>query len=225
MTGAARSCVTLTVTKACRREARPAPGQALGAVAAGEEEEEQSYEYGSTRYLRLCGLGGMLSCGLTHTAIMPLDLVKCRMQADPGKYKGILSGFRATVREDWLCGLARGWAPSLLGYSLQGLFKFGLYEVFKIRYSELLGPQGAYEWRTSLYLAASASAEFFAYVALAPMEAVKVRMQMLPGFARTRMYAEEGAWAFYKGVARLWLRQIPYTMMKFACFQRTVEAL
>ena len=30
---------------------------------------------------------------------------------------------------------------------------------------------------------------------------------------------------FYKGLVPLWARQIPYTMMKFACFERTVEAL
>ncbi|MEQ2200697.1 hypothetical protein XENOCAPTIV_001822, partial [Xenoophorus captivus] len=30
---------------------------------------------------------------------------------------------------------------------------------------------------------------------------------------------------FYKGVVPLWMRQIPYTMMKFACFERTVEML
>ena len=30
---------------------------------------------------------------------------------------------------------------------------------------------------------------------------------------------------FYKGLPPLWLRQIPYTMMKFAAFERTVEAL
>ena len=29
----------------------------------------------------------------------------------------------------------------------------------------------------------------------------------------------------YKGLVPLWGRQIPYTMMKFACFERTVEAL
>ncbi|MBZ3876391.1 Phosphate carrier protein, mitochondrial [Sciurus carolinensis] len=39
------------------------------------------------------------------------------------------------------------------------------------------------------------------------------------------MYKEEGIKAFYKGVAPLWMRQIPYTMMKFACFESTVEAL
>lgn len=193
--------------------------------------EKHSYEYGSMKYLLLCGLGGMLSCGLTHTVIVPLDLVKCRMQVDPGKYRGILSGFGVTVRDDGLRGLVRGWAPTFLGYSIQGLFKFGLYEVFKIRYAQLLGPEKAYKWRTSLYLAASASAEFFADVALAPMEAVKVRIQTQPGYSSTlrtaapRMYSEEGLRAFYKGVAPLWMRQIPYTMMKFACFERTVEAL
>merc|ERR1712168_145531 len=30
---------------------------------------------------------------------------------------------------------------------------------------------------------------------------------------------------FYKSLAPLWGRQIPYTMMKFACFEKTVEAL
>ena len=33
------------------------------------------------------------------------------------------------------------------------------------------------------------------------------------------------AFRFYKGIVPLWGRQIPYTMMKFACFERTVEAL
>jgi solute carrier family 25 (mitochondrial phosphate transporter), member 3 len=49
-------------------------------------------------------------------------------------------------------------------------------------------------------LAASASAEFFADIALCPMEAVKVRIQTKPGFARTlregfpKILQEEGAW-------------------------------
>jgi len=31
-------------------------------------------------YYRKCMLGGILSCGLTHTLVCPLDIVKCRMQ-------------------------------------------------------------------------------------------------------------------------------------------------
>uniref|UniRef100_A0A8C9A0E6 Solute carrier family 25 member 3 n=1 Tax=Prolemur simus TaxID=1328070 RepID=A0A8C9A0E6_PROSS len=199
-------------------------------AAAAAAATEYSCEYGATKYLLLCGLGGMLSCGLTHTAIVPLDLVKCRMRVDPGKYRATLSGFGVTMREDGLRGLARGRAPTFFGYSLQGLFKFGLYEAFKIQYGQLLGQEKAYVWRTGLYLAPSASAEFFADVAPAPMEAVKARVQTQPGYAGTlrtaapRMYSEEGPWAFYRGVAPLWMRQIPYTMMKVACFERAVEA-
>lgn len=34
-----------------------------------------------------CALGGVLSCGLTHLAVTPLDVAKCNMQVDPTKYK------------------------------------------------------------------------------------------------------------------------------------------
>ena len=33
------------------------------------------------------------------------------------------------------------------------------------------------------------------------------------------------SFSFYKGLVPLWARQIPYTMMKFACFERTVEMI
>lgn len=194
--------------------------------------EEHSYEYGSTRDLLLCGPGGMLHGGLTHAAIVLLDLVKCRMQVDPGKYKGLPSGCGVTALDDGLCGLARGWAPTFFGYSMQGLCKFGLYEVFTIRYAELLGPEKVYKWRTSLYLTASASAEFFAHLVLASMAAVKVRIQTQPGSARSlraaapRMCGEEGLWAFHKGVAPLWMTLwIPCTAMRSACLEPTGEAL
>ena len=39
------------------------------------------------------------------------------------------------------------------------------------------------------------------------------------------MKAEEGTGTFFKGLKPLWLRQIPYTMMKFACFEKTVVTL
>jgi len=191
----------------------------------------ESCEFGSAKYFALCGFGGILSCGITHTAVVPLDLVKCRIQVDPTKYKGIFQGGRLTIKEDGLRGLAKGWAPTFIGYSMQGLCKFGFYEVFKSMYSNMIGEENTFLYRTSLYLAASASAEFFADIALAPMEAVKVKIQTTPGFANTlregvpKLYAAEGLSGFYKGLPPLWMRQIPYTMMKFACFERTVEAL
>jgi len=54
-------------------------------------------------------------------------------------------------------------------------------------YSDLLGPENAYKYKTWVYLAGSASAEFIADVALCPLEAVKVRMQTTipPAFTGT----------------------------------------
>jgi solute carrier family 25 phosphate transporter 3 len=193
--------------------------------------EGDSCEFGSNKYFMLCGLGGIISCGLTHTMITPLDLVKCRIQVDPAKYQNIFQGFRVTIAEDGAKGLTKGWAPTFFGYSAQGLCKFGLYEVFKVYYAEAIGEENAFLWRTGLYLAASASAEFFADIALSPFEAAKVKIQTTPGFANTlreaipKMRADEGVAAFYKGLVPLWMRQIPYTMMKFACFERTLELL
>lgn len=188
-------------------------------------------EYGSTKYYFLCGYAGIISCGLTHTALTPLDLVKCRIQTNPGKYKGIFQGFKVTLAEDGARGLGKGWAPTAFGYSMQGLGKFGFYEMFKIFYGNLLGEELSYTWRTSLYLAASASAEFFADIALCPFEACKVRIQTQPGCSPylskvlPQILKQEGFGGLYKGLGPLWMRQIPYTMMKFAAFERTVELL
>ncbi|XP_075164242.1 mitochondrial phosphate carrier protein 2 [Haematobia irritans] len=199
--------------------------------AAATPDSGDSCEFGSTKYFALCSLGGVLSCGTTHTFVVPLDLVKCRLQVDQAKYKNLFHGFKVTVAEEGMRGLAKGWAPTLYGYSAQGLCKFGFYEVFKVYYANLLGEENAYLYRTWLYLAASASAEFFADIALAPFEAAKVKIQTTPGFANTmreampRIMKEEGVSGFYKGLVPLWMRQIPYTMMKFACFEKTVELL
>jgi len=201
------------------------------AFAAAAPKEEYSCEFGSPKFFALCGLGGIISCGVTHTLVVPLDLVKCRLQVNPDKYKNIITGFKVTMKEEGTKGLAKGWAPTFIGYSMQGLCKFGFYEMFKVMYADIIGEENAYLWRTGLYLAASASAEFIADIALSPMEAVKVRIQTMPGFASTLregapiIYRQEGLNGFYKSLVPLWLRQIPYTMMKFACFERTVELL
>merc|ERR1712142_522177 len=120
-----------------------------------------SCEFGSNEYYFKCMIGGALSCGLTHTAVVPLDLVKCRMQVDAAKYPSLGKGLKVTVAEGGVRALARGWAPTLIGYSMQGTAKFGFYEIFKNFYGNAMGEENAYLYRTSLYLIASASAEFF----------------------------------------------------------------
>ena len=82
-------------------------------------------------YYTACAIGGVLSCGLTHMGVTPLDVVKCNMQTDPGKYRNIPVGFRTVLSEQGMAGIFRGWVPTLIGYSMQGACKFGFYEYFK----------------------------------------------------------------------------------------------
>jgi len=138
----------------------------------------------SAKYYAACTFGGLMACGVTHTAVTPLDLVKCRRQVDPKMYKGNFEAWGKIGRAEGLRGIYTGWGPTFLGYSAQGAFKYGGYEFFKKFYSDLVGEQNAYKWKTTLYLTASASAEFIADIALCPFEAIKVRMQTtIPPFA------------------------------------------
>ncbi|CAG8720218.1 8342_t:CDS:2, partial [Racocetra fulgida] len=139
--------------------------------------EKKSIELYSGKYYITCAFGGVLACGLTHTFVTPLDLVKCRRQVDANLYKGNFDGWKKIYRAEGFRGLYTGWVPTFIGYSFQGAAKYGFYEVFKKKYSDLAGEENAHKYRTTLYLAASASAEFFADIALCPWEALKVRMQ------------------------------------------------
>ncbi|XP_013628017.1 PREDICTED: mitochondrial phosphate carrier protein 3, mitochondrial [Brassica oleracea var. oleracea] len=198
---------------------------------ASPTEPGKGIEMYSPAFYAACTVGGILSCGLTHMTVTPLDLVKCNMQIDPAKYKSISSGFGILLKEQGVKGFFRGWVPTLLGYSAQGACKFGFYEFFKKYYSDLAGPEYTAKYKTLIYLAGSASAEVIADIALCPFEAVKVRVQTQPGFARgmsdgfPKFVKSEGYGGLYKGLGPLWGRQIPYTMMKFASFETIVEMI
>ncbi|KAK1769980.1 mitochondrial carrier [Phialemonium atrogriseum] len=186
----------------------------------------------SGKYYAACTFGGLLACGLTHTAVTPLDLIKTRRQVNSQLYKSNVQGWKVIYSAEGVRGIFTGWSPTFFGYSAQGAFKYGWYEFFKKKYSDLAGPENAYRYKTGLYLAASASAELLADLALCPFEAVKVRMQASspPVYSGTvdgitKILAKEGRSGLYKGLYPLWGRQIPYTMMKFASFETIVEMI
>ncbi|WPG98881.1 mitochondrial carrier [Acrodontium crateriforme] len=186
----------------------------------------------SPKYYASCIFGGLMACGLTHWAVTPLDLVKCRRQVDPKLYKGNVEGWSKIMKAEGFRGLYTGGSPTFFGYSIQGALKYGGYEYFKKTYSDLAGPENAQKYKTAIFLAGSASAEFFADIGLCPLEAVKVRMQTsMPPFATgtfdgiRKIVASEGVGGLYKGLYPLWGRQIPYTMIKFASFETIVEMI
>ncbi|EHL03586.1 putative Mitochondrial phosphate carrier protein 2 [Glarea lozoyensis 74030] len=147
-------------------------------------------------------------------------------------YTGNFQAWGKIGRAEGFRGIYTGWGPTFFGYSAQGAFKYGGYEYFKKFFADVVGVENAYKYKTALYLAASASAEVIADVALCPFEAVKVRMQTtVPPFAKgtfdgiRQITSKEGYAGLYKGLYPLWGRQIPYTMMKFASFETIVEMI
>lgn len=183
-------------------------------------------------YYGKCMIGGALACGLTHFAVTPLDVAKCNMQVNPGKYTGTVSAMRTIIAEEGAAGIWKGWLPTLIGYNMQGLFKFGLYEFFKDYYSTLAGEENASKYKGMVYVTASASAEFFADIALCPMEMVKVKVQTSPpgtfptafGPALAKMQANAAETRFpFGSLGPLWSRQIPYTIAKFFFFEKAVS--
>lgn len=185
----------------------------------------------SSKYYAACTLGGIIACGPTHSAVTPLDLVKCRRQVNSALYKSNVQGW-STILKTKGDSIITGIGATFIGYSLQGAGKYGFYEFFKKSYSDLLGPQYSQDYKTGVYLAASASAEFLADIALCPFETIKVKTQTtIPPYANSvfdgwsKITATEGFRGLYKGLVPLWFRQIPYTMVKFTSFEKTVEMI
>lgn len=185
----------------------------------------------SRDYYAACTLGGIIACGPTHSSVTPLDLVKCRRQVNSSLYKSNIEGWKTILRTSG-DSIFTGIGATFIGYSLQGAGKYGFYEYFKKTYSDLVGEKVANNYKTGVYLAASASAEFLADIALCPFETIKVKTQTtIPPYATSvldgwrKITAVEGIGGLYKGLVPLWCRQIPYTMTKFATFELTVSKI
>jgi len=193
-------------------------------------------------YFAVCGLAGILSCGLTHCGVTPIDMVKCNKQNNPQIFnRGMLGNMKILADIKGARGLVRGWAPTFVGYSFQGLGKFGLNDYFKYQYGQILGEDFRANNPKIFYALCSGSAEFFADILLCPWETVKLKVQTVGinewlegkgnGYANglrdgtPRLLKEEGVGGAFKILKPLWARQIPYTIIKFVAFEDFIRRI
>lgn len=198
-----------------------------------KSKQPRKIELYSKEFYAACTVGGVVACGPTHSSVCPLDLVKCRLQVNPTLYKSNFDGWKSIVRNEGFSKIFTGIGATFIGYSLQGAGKYGGYEFFKHQYiNNVVSPELANRHLTTVYLCASATAEFLADIMLCPFEAIKVRQQTtLPPYCNNvfqglnKLYSTEGLGGFYKGLVPLWCRQIPYTMCKFTSFEMIVQSI
>ena len=170
-----------------------------------------------------CMVGGAMACGITHASVVTLDVAKCRSQSINTWPSGLIPSIRKTWIKEGFKGITKGWVPTFYGYGAQGLFKFGLNELFKDYYTHVYGANNidTTSKKMLLWALASGSAEFFADIALCPFEMTKVKMQVsLPGMkgsvsdklipAFRDMNARKAETKFpFGSLQPLWGRQIP----------------
>ncbi len=118
-------------------------------------------------------LAGGICCSLTHGALTPVDVVKTRIQLEPKTYSGgMVSAARKIIGAEGVGALATGFGATAVGYFVQGWFKFGGVEFFKVQSVNFFGERDAYKYRIPIYLGAAAGAEFIADIFLCPLEVV-----------------------------------------------------
>lgn len=188
-------------------------------------------KYDAMYFLKGSAAGG-ICCSITHAAVTPVDVVKTRVQLDPVKYNsGLIGGFRTIIAEEGAMALTTGLGATAFGYFIQGWFKFGGVEFFKIKSVEAMGEEKAWNNKTAIYLGSAACAETIADIFLCPLEAVRIRAVSDPEFCDgladgfVKMYKAEGLGGFYAGLGPILLKQVPYTMTKFAVQGRAADAI
>ncbi|EDO19650.1 hypothetical protein Kpol_1018p190 [Vanderwaltozyma polyspora DSM 70294] len=186
-------------------------------------------QYTMSDYFKFA-LAGAIGCGSTHSSLVPIDVVKTRIQLEPTVYnKGMVASFKKIIGEEGAGALMTGFGPTLLGYSIQGAFKFGGYEVFKKLFVDTLGYETSVNYKNTIYMGSAAAAEFIADIALCPLEATRIRLVSQPTFANglvdgfSRIMKEEGVGSFYRGFTPILFKQIPYNIAKFLVYERAAE--
>lgn len=133
----------------------------------------------------------------------------------------MIGGFRTIIAEEGAMALTTGLGATAAGYFVQGWFKFGGVEFFKINAAQYMGVEKAWENKTTIYLGAAACAEFIADLFLCPLEAVRIRSVSDPEFCDgladgfAKMAKAEGLGGFYAGLLPILAKQVPYTCAKF----------
>jgi solute carrier family 25 phosphate transporter 3 len=155
-------------------------------------------------------LAGGVAASVSHSASVPLDVIKTRQQTDPSlASQNPLSCALAIASDDGPSTLLAGLVPTLSGYFVQGSIKYGLFAAFKPAFLDSSLPH-----LPALALAA-ASAELIASTFLTPFEVFRISSVTDPSFSLRSLTP---ASAFSPLLPNL-LKMIPYTALQLSTYE------
>lgn len=179
-------------------------------------------------------LAGGFCASITHIITTPLDVVKTRMQVNPGEFSSLTDGIKKIFAKQGPAGLAQGMAPTGCGFLLQGGLKYGFYEFFKDILSQS-SPKLKEGEQPKLpipqMIIAGSAAEILGTTALLPFEAARIRIVADPGYAKGmfnvmgKLISQQGIAGIYGGILPILCKQVPFTITQFLVFEFVASSL
>lgn len=166
---------------------------------------------------------GAICCSGAHLLLTPIDVVKTKVQTDPERYPGILSSFKTVLDEEGPGTFFVGWAPTFLGFFVNGAVAYSIIEYFRRTFYVLAGDSAA-TLEIPIILGSAAIAAVVGSFALAPFEAVRIRSVAQPDYADSpvgvvsRMVNDEGAASLFSAVPAFIPKEILFVCTKFLIF-------
>lgn len=185
---------------------------------------------------KLLAFSGAAACAITHSVVIPLDVVKTRLQTDPSNYKGFIDGMTKISRDEGPKALLLGSQATIAGFVWYGLSVYPCYDLFKKILSELIAPEILTVHTNDIALIAGALASVVASIGLAPMETCRIRTVAQPSvycplglFGTFTSIANEDSaigWrALYAGFSSILTRQVIFGSIKFISFERVCDVI
>lgn len=185
----------------------------------------------------LLGVSGGLGCATTHTLVIPLDVVKTRIQTNPGRYGSIFDGAMTIATDEGMGALFLGLQATIVGYLWYGLSVYPTYAYLK-RYigEDVLSSAYAVAYSNDVALVAGALASVIASIGLTPTEACRIRTVAQPEKYRNmgllgtlsvivNENPELGWKNLYAGLPSLMTRQVIFGSVKFITFERASDII
>jgi len=184
-------------------------------------------------------LAGGICCTLTHGSVVPIDVIKTRLQIS-NQFRGFSECAMSIYKSEGLSAFGLGLGATVIGYGLQGACKFGFFQYFKDLYyssmeqengSSIFSPSTMWMKTLGINLVTSSLAEIIGTTALIPWEALRIRtvdkpqiyksMSMINGIRN--IYKVEGSRGFTNSLGPILFKQVPYTCVQLSAFSMLNE--
>jgi hypothetical protein len=170
-----------------------------------------------------CAFGGAVSGFATGLWNTPVELVKCRVQVNPGRWRGVVHCAKETFTAGGMKTLFRGFTPCLPREVCGSAVWFGSYETFL----RSLKPPGVTREKTPMWIFpfSGGCAGLMSCLAF-PFDTVKTQMQVNDA-AASRSMAENfrtivktgGVKALFRGIDVTLVRAFPGSAAVFASYE------